>query len=127
MADSKCLNTHFSDNPSSRDLTDCGICHAVVDKPKMLPCLHSFCLHCLSSWAQSTLEKDPEKYKNKILCPSCKEEYDIPAGGVRSLKTNYFLLKLKEMKTIQQQLDSNDDIPCTACETPGSVSLRRVP
>lgn len=127
MADSKFVNPA---EDSEEDLVHCGICFAEMDKPKALPCLHTFCLKCLTSWSETSAKKQPDKYMNVISCPSCREENPLPQGGVKNLRSNFFVTKLKERKSIQRQLNVKDaKIPCTSCTedtTPGIAVARCV-
>ncbi|XP_070205384.1 uncharacterized protein [Littorina saxatilis] len=43
--------------------TECSVCHELFKKPKLLPCAHVLCRHCLLSW----LASNPE-----ALCPLCR-------------------------------------------------------
>ncbi|XP_072047203.1 E3 ubiquitin-protein ligase TRIM45-like [Amphiura filiformis] len=118
MADSKLLNLEGTVN--NADLVQCGICHAAIDKPKALPCLHTFCLKCLTSWAQSS------KYKNAVSCPTCREDFPLPKGGVKELRTNFFVSKLKERNEIMKQLYEKDaKIPCTSCDNSDNQAVGR--
>ncbi|XP_072048257.1 E3 ubiquitin-protein ligase TRIM45-like [Amphiura filiformis] len=114
MADSRLLNPEGTVN--NADLIQCAICHAAIDKPKALPCLHTFCLKCLTSWAQSSAKKHPDKYKDAVSCPTCREDFPLPKGGVKELRTNFFVSKLKERNEIMRKLYEKDvKIPCTSC------------
>ena len=123
MADSKLCSNEESSNA---DLMHCGICFAVIDKPKALPCLHTFCLECLTSWSESSAKKNPDKYTNAVSCPNCREDFPLPKGGVKELKTNFFVNKLKERNSIQKKLHEKDaKIPCTSCDASGNQAIGR--
>ncbi|XP_072047204.1 E3 ubiquitin-protein ligase TRIM45-like [Amphiura filiformis] len=124
MADSKLLNLEGTVN--NADLVQCGICHAAIDKPKALPCLHTFCLKCLTSWAQSSAKKHPDKYKDAISCPTCREDFPLPKDGVKELRTNFFISKLKERNKIMGKLCKKDaKIPCTSCDNSDNQAFGR--
>ncbi|XP_072047202.1 E3 ubiquitin-protein ligase TRIM45-like [Amphiura filiformis] len=124
MADSKLLNLEGTVN--NADLVQCGICHTAIDKPKALPCLHTFCLKCLKSWAQSSAKKHPDKYKDAVPCPTCREDFPLPKGGLKELRTNFFVSKLKERNEIMRQLYEKDaKIPCTSCENSDNQAFGR--
>ncbi|XP_072047213.1 E3 ubiquitin-protein ligase TRIM56-like [Amphiura filiformis] len=124
MADSKLLD--LEGTASNADLVQCGICHAAIDKPKALPCLHTFCLKCLTSWAQSSAKKHPDKYKDAVSCPTCREDFPLPKGGVKELRTNFFVSKLKERNEIMKQLYEKDvKIPCTSCDNSDNQAFGR--
>ncbi|XP_072046761.1 transcription intermediary factor 1-alpha-like [Amphiura filiformis] len=96
-------------------LIHCGICSAVVDKPKLLPCLHTFCLKCLLNWSETAAEKNPI-YAKAISCPNCHEDYPLPEGGVKELQTNVFVDNLKERESIEKSLHEDVKMSCTSCE-----------
>ncbi|XP_072048129.1 E3 ubiquitin-protein ligase TRIM56-like [Amphiura filiformis] len=124
MADSKLLN--LEGTVSNADLVQCSICHAAIDKPKALPCLHTFCLKCLTSWAQSSAKKHPDKYKDAVSCPTCREDFPLPQGGVKDLRTNFFVSKLKERIKIMRKLYEKDaKIPCTSCVNSDNQAVGR--
>ena len=123
MADSKLC---YTEDHSNSDLVQCGICFAVIDEPKALPCLHTFCFNCLMSWSESSTKKNPDKYTDNISCPSCREDFPLPKGGVKELKTNFFVNKLKERNSMQKKLHDKDaKIPCTSCESSGNTAVGR--
>lgn len=55
--------------------------------PKVLPCAHSFCEHCLVEHACG---------KSCINCPTCRVEWVLPGGHVKNLKNNFALLGMNE-------------------------------
>ena len=129
MADSKFARP---EDDSEEELVRCGICFAEIDKPKALPCHHSFCLKCLSSWSESAKTQlshvfgpmynladsgETQKYRSKykVPCPSCREEFSLPDGGVKNLPANFFVSKLKQHRSIKQKLQAEVEIPCTSC------------
>ena len=74
------------------DITECPICMEVASDPKLLPCIHTFCLKCLNQlWA----DKRPG---DKVPCPMCRAEFIIPFGGFTNLPRNSFIEKLIETK-----------------------------
>ena len=94
---------------SIEDLTTCSICLSMIDKPKALPCLHTFCFKCLSEWAKSA--------SKTVTCPVCRKKFTLPPGGVLGLENNFFVTKLKDRKIISKKLARKDcKIPCTSCE-----------
>ena len=100
-----------------QDLTECSICLSLIDEPKALPCLHTFCLKCIEDWAK-------EQDKDRIICPICQESSPIPPDGVHSLKTNFFITKLKETRMVQEQL-KEAKVPCTCCDEDGANAVSR--
>ncbi|XP_072048123.1 E3 ubiquitin-protein ligase TRIM45-like [Amphiura filiformis] len=121
MADSK----FKLDEIYNSDLVQCNICVADIDNPKALPCLHTFCFKCLSSWSESLAKKNPAKYTDAISCPNCREDFPLPKGGVKELKTNFFVNKLKERNELQRKLHEDAKIPCTSCDNSTNQAVGR--
>uniref|UniRef100_A0A8C8S104 RING-type E3 ubiquitin transferase n=1 Tax=Pelusios castaneus TaxID=367368 RepID=A0A8C8S104_9SAUR len=82
------------------DFLTCKICYDLYTVPKILPCLHSYCQHCLEP-----LVKD-----GALQCPECRLQTDV-TGGASSLKTNFFINSLLELF----QMKHNRDLACTVC------------
>ena len=80
----------------------CPVCFNRFTNPKQLPCLHSFCLHCLQR-IQATSET-----RDTILCPECRRNFTIPGNGdLNTLPINFRLNSLL------------DALPVTECKTSG--------
>ncbi|XP_044174169.1 E3 ubiquitin-protein ligase TRIM71-like [Acropora millepora] len=80
----------------------CPVCTNRFTNPKLLPCLHSFCLHCLQR-IQAT-----SGIRDAILCPECRRNFTIPGNGdLNTLPTNFRLNSLL------------DALPVTECKTRG--------
>ncbi|XP_019636664.1 PREDICTED: tripartite motif-containing protein 3-like [Branchiostoma belcheri] len=63
----------------------CSICMEVYTRPKMLPCVHTFCQRCLEGYAAG---------KPSIACPTCRREVVLPSGGVQNLTDNFYIASL---------------------------------
>lgn|SRR6218665_1392024 len=73
------------------DLTECHICFEIFTNPKILPCVHTFCLQCLEKYG---------KYKrpgSQMVCPICLNEFTIPDEGLSELRNNFFIGKIIEI------------------------------
>ncbi|XP_071787507.1 uncharacterized protein [Asterias amurensis] len=68
---------------------ECPICLSRFTDPKILDCLHSFCLKCL----QELIDKQDPK-TDLIICPMCKKETSIPDEGLSDLLSCSFLSSL---------------------------------
>jgi len=67
------------------DLTKCSICLEDFIDPKSLPCLHTFCLECLSSHYRDKLPGD------ELLCPVCRNSCQVPEAGISAFPLNFFI------------------------------------
>jgi len=61
------------------DIMECSICTEVFTDPRVLPCGHIFCLHCLQSYC-----KDEQPGDSKP-CPLCRREFSLPDNGIPGL------------------------------------------
>ena len=57
----------------------CPICQEDLKDPRLLPCIHSFCLECLERYCRDAVEGDDKP------CPICRYEFEIPKNGVADL------------------------------------------
>ncbi|XP_038051816.1 E3 ubiquitin-protein ligase TRIM56-like [Patiria miniata] len=93
---------------------ECPICCCRFKDPKMLDCLHSFCLNCLE---EIMSKQDPEI--RKITCPFCRKETQVPDEGLQSLSSSFFLISLADEINKQEQLLGevlSTSATCESCE-----------
>ncbi|XP_067849048.1 E3 ubiquitin-protein ligase TRIM45 [Heptranchias perlo] len=85
--------------------TKCLVCKNFYTDPKILPCLHTFCLGCVSSLEQFSVPRiqrevesgsggslDSSEPGTCILCPVCDCEVDVSPAAVRGLTSNHLIL-----------------------------------
>ncbi|XP_070555517.1 tripartite motif-containing protein 2-like [Ptychodera flava] len=89
------------------DFLSCAICLEQYKNPKILPCHHTFCRECLANFAGTAAI---------LVCPTCKTPCQLSLGGVKQLKTSFFISSLLDI--IYQGMPGHDDIPgvCEGCE-----------
>ncbi|XP_077981428.1 E3 ubiquitin-protein ligase TRIM45-like [Glandiceps talaboti] len=85
----------------------CSICLEQYKVPKLLPCHHTFCLHCLETLV---------KKKGGLNCPTCQQEVDLPSGGVAALKNNFFVNNLLEVVEKRTEEAKKKQHKCEFCE-----------
>ncbi|XP_038053732.1 E3 ubiquitin-protein ligase TRIM71-like [Patiria miniata] len=97
----------------SVDHLECSICTNRFRQPKLLDCLHSFCLQCLQELRQS---QDPSG--TKLTCPLCRSETMLKGSGVADLPNNFAFSALVEEVTMQEKLleGQGSEIKCQACD-----------
>ena len=77
--------------------------------PKQLPCLHSFCLHCLNEIQRTSGRRD------KIACPECRQEFNVPDNGnPAALPTNFRINSLLDVLVIKEC--STTGVKCGNCD-----------
>ena len=57
-----------------REKASCSVCMKTVFEPKVLPCLHSFCLPCLKGILRTSI-------CDNIKCPECRKEVPVSSSG----------------------------------------------
>ncbi|XP_044298940.1 E3 ubiquitin-protein ligase TRIM56-like [Varanus komodoensis] len=82
------------------DFLTCKICYDLYAVPKILPCLHTYCLGCL----------EPLVENGALQCPECRLQIEVPEGAA-GLKTNFFINGLLELF----QMKHKKDLECTVC------------
>ncbi|KAJ8033242.1 E3 ubiquitin-protein ligase TRIM56 [Holothuria leucospilota] len=95
----------------TEDFLHCSICINRFKDPKVLPCIHSFCLDCLEKYVQRLKS-------NKLPCPTCRKVCDLTETGVKGLQTNFHLVNLGERMDLLERLDSSksNTYTCDSCE-----------
>ena len=92
----------------------CNYCENSYQDPRILSCLHSYCLQCIT---KIHVQDTPS-----ITCPFCNHLTLLPVGGVASLPLNIrFKEKARQDKLLQRVISSPP--VCDSCEEDGSVSV----
>lgn len=92
--------------------------------PKLLPCSHTVCLHCLTRIAASQT-RDAGSFR----CPICRELITIPRGGVPALPPSFLVNQLLDLMARQRrevipQCSSHPGRELLFCETCDCVFCR---
>ncbi|XP_038054623.1 E3 ubiquitin-protein ligase TRIM71-like [Patiria miniata] len=105
----------------SVDHLECSICTNRFRQPKLLDCLHSFCLQCLQELRQS---QDPSG--TKLICPLCRRETMLKGSGVADLPNNFAFSALVDEVTMQEKLldGQGSEIKCQACDEENKATSR---
>ena len=87
----------------------CSVCMSKYTDPKQLPCLHSFCLHCLNGIQRTSGRRD------KIACPECRQEFNVPDNGnLAALPTNFRINSLLDVLAIKEC--NTTGVKCGNCD-----------
>ncbi|XP_048578198.1 tripartite motif-containing protein 45 isoform X1 [Nematostella vectensis] len=98
---------------ASRRLEDevtCSICIEHFNDPRVLPCFHSFCRHCLEELAVHS------EGRGKLVCPLCKAEFQISPADVPSLKVNFMINSIISVLLLTSE-DSKKKPACESCDS----------
>ena len=94
----------------------CSVCKCAFTDPKQLPCLHSFCLHCLNGIQRTS------GVHGKITCPECRRQFQIPGSGNPSeLPTNFRINSLLDVLAIKECSTAN--VKCGNCNKRSAQTL----
>ncbi|XP_071965594.1 tripartite motif-containing protein 2-like [Antedon mediterranea] len=85
---------------------ECPVCMNRFTSPKILTCVHSFCLGCLEEWVKTS--------NGLLSCPTCREVCQIPEGGLQNLKNNIFISGMLDYVT---SLEEKTASTCSLCST----------
>ena len=83
----------------------CPVCYQLFKSPKYLPCYHSYCEGCLEKM----------QVQSRIICPECRKEAKVPAGGVKELATNFFINRLVDDLILKKKVDGEQEVKCDEC------------
>ena len=86
----------------------CSVCMVTFTEPKQLPCLHSFCLHCLEGIQRTSRRHDV------LTCPECRRESQVPGGNLEDLPTNFRINSLLDVLAIRECRSTG--VKCGNCD-----------
>ena len=106
-----------------RQEVTCAICLELLDDPKSMPCLHTYCKKCLME-ALAKRPHDPDLSRNRLAinCPLCRTEVALSDQGIEGLPSNFSTTRLVETVQLQAQLDQNTIPKCDACKESDAVA-----
>ena len=84
----------------------CPICYQLFNNPKYLPCHHSYCERCLEKM----------QVQKKIVCPECRKEATVPAGGVKDLPNNFFINRMVDELVLKHKVEGEEEVKCDECD-----------
>uniref|UniRef100_A0A1X7UWR3 RING-type domain-containing protein n=2 Tax=Amphimedon queenslandica TaxID=400682 RepID=A0A1X7UWR3_AMPQE len=90
----------------------CPVCLTHYTNPKILPCHHSFCQHCLEGLP---LDKKNETYY--LSCPTCRHCTELPEEVAGAFPVAFTLITLKEIYSGMKKVADPQQVTCDKCTT----------
>ena len=106
-----------------RQEVTCAICLELLDDPKSMPCLHTYCKKCLmEALAKRPHDPDLPRDRPAINCPLCRAEVDLSDEGIEALPSNFSASRLVETVQLQDKLTENKAPKCNSCKENDAVT-----
>ncbi|KAL5496613.1 hypothetical protein EMCRGX_G012931 [Ephydatia muelleri] len=87
----------------------CGMCSKPYNDPRILSCLHSFCLQCLNHKIRKSGSQQ------MFQCPICEQNTSIPVGGASVLPQNLHLGFQVEVAWYMSKMVNSSEVCCDEC------------
>ena len=84
------------------DVMECPICIEVFTDPRLLPCVHTYCLKCIKAWRD-------EQSGDILACPVCRKEFTLPSSGAEGLPKNFYVANFLQMKELSDNIAAGVD------------------
>ncbi|KAK7088350.1 E3 ubiquitin-protein ligase Midline-1-like isoform X2 [Littorina saxatilis] len=98
--------------------TECSVCHELFKNPKLLPCAHVLCRHCLLFWLASNTE---------ALCPLCRGAIADPKEKSKTKGWEDVVDALPDDVAMAALVNStrvlSQDVVCAGCKDSEAVSI----
>ena len=54
--------------------------------------------------------------QSKIICPECRKEATVPAGGVKDLPNNFFINRMVDELVLKRKVEGEEEVKCDDCD-----------
>ena len=54
--------------------------------------------------------------QSKIICPECRKEAIVPAGGVKDLPNNFFINRMVDELVLNRKVEGKEEMKCDKCD-----------
>ena len=85
----------------------CAVCHEHYREPKILPCLHYYCIECLQRLA--------EQVGQPVPCPECRRQAPFPLNDARQLPTPFFVHRMIDFYARMETAQGKKEALCESC------------
>ena len=102
----------------------CTICLKLLDDPKSMPCLHTYCKKCLmEALAKQPHDPDLPQDTQAINCPLCRAEVTLPDEGIEALPTNFSAIRLVATVQLHRKLEQHRTPLCDGCKKSHATTI----
>ena len=95
----------------------CAVCHEHYREPKILPCLHYYCIECLQRLA--------ERVGQPLPCPECRRQASFPLNDARQLPTPFFVHRMIDFYGRMETAQGKKEALCESCSGGKAVAFCR--
>ena len=54
--------------------------------------------------------------QSKIICPECRKEAIVPAGGAKDLPNNFFINRMVDELVLKRKVEGEEEVKCDECD-----------
>ena len=102
----------------------CAICLKLLDDPKSMPCLHTYCKKCImKALAKRPHDPDLSRDRPAINCPLCRAEVTLPDEGIEALPTDFSSIRLVTTVRLHQKLEQHKTPLCDGCKKSDAFAI----
>ena len=121
---------HEQNGLSGNPRAVCNVCQRLYREPKILPCLHTFCLDCISQLEPFSVSPrgdtprggqvldEEDRPPVTVFCPDCDSEVELPPSGPGGLSSDHLALD----EVFSETLVSDGPLGCDLCGEGGAKS-----
>ena len=92
------------------DQLECAICLQPYTDPKLLPCFHVYCKHCLERLVVQ------DRDGPTITCPKCRRPTPVPPNGITGLQSAFHIHDLFEIRDALEKAKEPQKTQCENCK-----------
>ena len=92
------------------DQLECAICLQPYTDPKLLPCFHVYCKHCLERLVVQ------DRDGPTVTCPKCRRLTPVPPNGITGLQSAFHVHDLFEIRDALEKAKEPQKTQCENCK-----------
>ena len=92
------------------DQLECAICLQPYTDPKLLPCFHVYCKHCLERLVVH------DRDGPTVTCPKCRRPTTVPPNGITGMQSAFHIHNLFEIRDALEKAKEPQKTQCEKCK-----------